>query len=49
MVASTTLGTGKTNEGAILGGTGTYADAHGTFVTTGHGSFSTTVVSLVGE
>jgi hypothetical protein len=49
MVASTTIGNGKTNEGAILGGTGIYANARGTFVTTEHGSFSTTVVSLGGE
>jgi hypothetical protein len=49
MVASTTLGSGKSNEGAILGGTGIYANARGTFVTTEHGAYSTTVVSLGGE
>ena len=49
MVASTTLGSGKSNEGAILGGTGSYADARGAFVTTEHGAFSTTVVTLGGE
>jgi hypothetical protein len=49
LVASTTIGNGKTNEGAILGGTGTYANARGTFLTTEHGAFSTTVVTLGGE
>jgi hypothetical protein len=49
LVVTTTFSKGKTNEGAVLGGTGTYANASGTFVTTEHKGFSTTVVSLGGE
>jgi hypothetical protein len=46
LVATTTFSKGSTNEGAILGGTGTYANARGTFTTTEHKGFSTTVVTL---
>ena len=49
LVASTTFGSGKSKEGAILGGTGVYAEARGTFVTTEHKGYSTTVVTLGGE
>jgi hypothetical protein len=48
LVATTTFGQGRATK-AIIGGTGTYASAGGTFVTTEHKGFSTTVVSLGGE
>ena len=46
LIVTTTFTKGATNEGAVLGGTGAYANARGTFTTTEHKGFSTTVVTL---
>jgi hypothetical protein len=46
LVASTTLKVGKTVKGAIVGGTGTYAGARGTFISKEGNSGSNTTVTL---
>ena len=43
---TTTFTRGRTNEGAVLGGTGAYANARGTFTTTEFKGYSTTTVTL---